>query len=308
MFLTIQTQVELVVVEKVSPYNLMKKIVFLVLLVQSLLVFGQKTIDSESLKTFNVTEDTKKVNEAYAENMFFGIFGVKHFMNALPINTKGVKSVTVTSNANPKVKTPVYKALYNADGTINMFEISEQIGKALQVQYDYKQGVITKETIHYQGKNPIQHTFYYNEDKMYIQKPDQKFEMVWLEGDVLLKKVYTENKVGTEDRLMHNCRITRSIGQDVNKVCFNDSSFKVPLIITDYVPEVDANTLKINLIKGEQSQIKSIGENSYAIILQGREKFHISLDQQKRIKSFNYLGNPALREKPIEFLFAYTMY
>lgn len=295
-------------VEKVLLYNRMKKLAFLVLMIQSLIVFAQKTIDSESLKTFNVTNDSKKVNSAYAENMFFGIFGVKHFLNALDINQKGIKTVTITSNANPKVKTPVYKALYNADGTLNTFEISEQIGKALQVKYDYKQGVIEKETIHYQGKNPINHTFYYNDDKMYIQKPDQKFEIVWLEGDVLLKKVYTENKVGTEDRLMHNCRITKSIGQDVNKVCFNDSSFKVPLIITDYVPEVDAKTLKINLIKGEQSQIKSIAENKFAIILQGKEKFHISLDKEKRIKSFNYLGNPVLKEKPIEFTFAYTMF
>ncbi|MBS7334012.1 MAG: hypothetical protein KIG88_10500 [Weeksellaceae bacterium] len=301
-------QVELADVVKALQFNLMKKIAFIVLMIQSLMVFSQKTINAESLKTFNVTEDSKKINKAYADNMFFGIFGVKHFINALDVNNKAVKSITITSNANPKIKTPVYKALYNQDGAIDMFEISEQIGNALQVKYDYKDGVIAKEVIHYQDKNATLNTFYYNEDKMYIEKPNQKFEMVWLEGDVLLKKVYTENQIGTEDRLMHNCRITRSIGQDINKVCFNDASFKIPLIITDYVPEVDANTLKINLIKGEQSQIKSIGEQKFAIVLQGKEKFHISLDKENRIKSFNYLGNPALQEKPIEFLFAYTMY
>ena len=272
------------------------------------MVFGQKTINVESFKKFNPTEDSKKLNAAYAENMFFGIFGVKHFINALNVDYKGVKAVSVSSNANPKIKTPVYKALYNQDGTIDMFEITEQIGKPLQVKYDYKDGVVEKEIIHYQDKNAMVNTFYYNEDKMYVQKPNQKFEIVWLEGDVLLKKSYTENQIGTEDRLMHNCRITRSIGQDINKVCFNDASFKIPLIITDYVPEVDANTLKINLLKGEQSQIKSIGDQKFAIVLQGKERFHISLDKNNRIKSFNYLGNPALQEKPIEFTFAYTMY
>ena len=286
----------------------MKKIAFFVLMIQSLMIFGQKNINPDNYKSFNVSSDSKKINQAYAENMFFGIFGVKHFINALNLNYNGVKTVTITSNANPKIKTPVYKAIYNQDGTLNTFEISEQIGKALQVKYDYKEGVIDKEIIHYQGKNALINTFYYNDDKMYIQKPDQKFEIVWLEGDVLLKKVYTEGAIGTEDRLMHNCRITRSIGQDINKVCFNDANFKVPLIITDFVPEVDEKTLKINLIKGEQSQIKLMSENKFAIILQGKEKFHITLDKNQRIKSFNYLGNQARKEAPIEFLFAYTMF
>ena len=307
MFSTIQMQVELVDVEKASQFNRMKKIAFLILFINTLMVFGQKTINVDSFKTFKPTEDSKKLNAAYAENMFFGIFGVKHFVNALNVNYKGVQSVSITSNANPKIKTPVYKALYNPDGTLNMFEITEQIGNPLQVKYDYKDGVVEKEIIHYQNKNASINTFYYDQDKMYVQKPNQKFEIVWLEGDVLLKKVYTENQISTEDRLMHNCRITRSIGQDINKVCFN-ASFKIPLVITDYVPEVDVNTKKINLLKGEQSQIKSIGENKFAIILQGKERFHLTLDKNNRIKSFNYLGNPALKEEPIEFQFAYTMY
>lgn len=272
------------------------------------MVFGQKTINAESLKKFNPTEDSKKLNAAYAENMFFGIFGIKHFVNALNVDYKGVKSVTITSNADPKIKTPVYKALYNQNGTLDTFEITGQIGNPLQVKYDYKDGVVEKEIIHYQNKNATVNTFYYDQDKMYIQKPNQKTEIIWLEGDILLKKVYTENQISTEDRLMHNCRITRSIGQDINKVCFNDASFKIPLIITDYVPEVDVNSKKINLLKGEESQIKSIEDKKFAIVLQGKEKFHISLDKNNRIKSFNYLGNPALQEKPIEFLFAYTMY
>lgn len=284
------------------------KLTFLFLIMQCVFVFGQKTINTEHLKVFNPSEDSKNINKAYAENMFFGIFGVKHFINALDVNYKGIKSITVTSNANPKIKSPVYKALYNPDGTINTFEISEQIGKALQVKYDYKDNVISKEIIHYQDKNVIENMFYYNDDKMYIQKPDQKFEIVWLEGDVLLKKVYTNAIVGTEDRLMHHCRITKSIGQDVNKICFNDSSFKIPLIITDYVPDVDQKTLKINLIKGNQSEIKSIGGDKFAIIIKGKERFQITLDKDKRIKSFNYLGNTALKEAPINFTFAYTMY
>ena len=301
-------QVELVDVVRASQFNTMKKIAFLILMIQSLIAFAQKTIIPGQLKTFKVSQDSKKLNAAYAENMFFGIFGVKHFINALEVNQKGIKSVIITSNVDPKIKTPVYKALYNQDGTLNTFEISDQIGKALQAKYDYKDGVIEKELIHYQGKNATVNTFYYNEDKMYIQKPDQKFEMVWLEGDVLLKKVYIDNQISTEDRLMHNCRITRSIGQDVNKICFNDSNFKVPLIITDYVPDVNINTRQITMIKGDESQIKSIGENKFAIVLQGKERFHITLDKEKRIKSFNYLGNQALQEKPIEFLFTYTKY
>jgi len=287
---------------------MMRLIVFLILVIQSTISFGQNVIDTEALKTFNVSTESQNINEAYADNMFFGIFGVKHFINALNINYKGVKSVTVTSNANPKIKTPVYKALYTKDGKIDTFEISEQIGKALQVKYEYQDGVIQKEIIHYQDKNAIENTFYYNQNKMYIQKPGQKFEIVWLDGNVLLKKVYTNQKLDTEDRVMHNCRITKSFGKDVNKICFNDVNFKVPLMITDYVPEVETTSKKITLVKGNQSEIKQIDQNQFVIIIKGKERFQVNLDKDKRIKSFNYLGNPALKEAPISFTFAYTMY
>lgn len=286
----------------------MKRFTFLILFLQCLIGFAQTTIKTETLKMYNVSEDSKAINQSYTEHMFFGIFGIKHFVKALDVNLKGVQSVTITSDANPKIKFPVYKAIYNPDGTINTFEISEQIGKALQTKYEYKEGVISKEIIQYQGKNATVHTFYYNHDKMYIEKPDHRFEMLWLEGDVLLKKVYTDEKLGTEDRLMHNCRITRSIGQDVNKVCFNDSNFKVPLIITDYVPNVDDKTLKINLTKGESSEIRAIGDNKFAIYMQNKERFHITLDKNNRIKTFNYLGNTSRKEKPIQFTFTYTMF
>ncbi len=275
---------------------------------QTFIAFAQKTINAENYKVFETTTQSKKINSAYANNMFFGLFGVKHFINALDLNYNGIKSVTITSNANPKIKTPVYKALYNSDGTISMFEISEQLGNPLQVKYSYKNGVIDKETIHYQNKNVTENIFYYQEDKMYIEKPKQIVEMAWLEGDVLLKKVYTDNKIATEDRLMHNCRITRSIGQDVNKICFNDANFKIPLIVTDFVPEVDEKTLKINLKEGNKSEIKLIAPNKYAIYFKGKERYQVILDKDKRIKSFNYLGNPALKEAPISFTFAYTMY
>ena len=143
---------------------------------------------------------------------------------------------------------------------------------------------------------------------MYIEKSDDKFEIVWLDDDVLLKKIYVNNKVETEDRLMHNCRITKSISQDVNKICFNDVSFKVPLIVTDFVPEVDNKTLKISLKEGNKSEIKLIEDNKYGIYFKGKERYQITLDKDRRIKSFNYLGNPALKEAPISFVFAYTMY
>lgn len=286
----------------------MKRFTFLFLIIQSIFVFGQKSINAEALKLFNVTPESKNINKAYADNMFFGIFGIKHFVNALNLNYKGVKSVTITSNASPKIKAPVYKALYNSDGTINLFEITEQIGKPLQVKYDYKEGIIDKEFIHYQNKDVIENAFYYNDDKMYVQKSNDKFEIIWLDGDVLLKKIYVNNKVETEDRLMHNCRITKSIGQDVNKVCFNDASFKVPLVVTDFVPDVDDKSLKVNLKEGGKSEIKLISENKYGIYFKGKERFQITLDKDRRIKSFNYLGNPALKEAPISFAFAYTMY
>lgn len=69
----------------------MKKFTFLFLIIQSFFVFGQKSINVEALKLFNVTSESKSINKAYADNMFFGIFGIKHFVNALDLNFKGSK-------------------------------------------------------------------------------------------------------------------------------------------------------------------------------------------------------------------------
>ena len=79
-----------------------------------------------------------------------------------------------------------------------------------------------------------------------------------------------EQKIGFEDRLMHDCRITKSLGQDINKICYSSSTFKVPFKVKEYSPDV--------------------------------------LDQNQRLKEFKFLGNKADKQQPLQFNFTYTFY
>ena len=143
---------------------------------------------------------------------------------------------------------------------------------------------------------------------MYVKNANKLFDMVWLEGDVMLKKTYLDQKVGFEDRLMHDCRITKSLGKDINKVCFSSSTFTVPFKIKEYTPDVEPRTEKVNLIEGSWSEIKLISQNKYAISIKNQPQFEVVLDQNQRIKQFNFLGNKADKQTPLQYNFTYTFY
>ena len=79
-----------VVVEKVLQYNWMKKLASLITILVCFSAFAQKTIIEKDLMVFKPTESSKKLNKAYSDNMFFGLFGIKPFINALDLNEKSI--------------------------------------------------------------------------------------------------------------------------------------------------------------------------------------------------------------------------
>lgn len=293
-----------VVAEKVLQYN-MKKIALFITLLIGFVAFGQNTIVEKDLMVFQPTETSKKLNKAYSEHLFFGLFNVKPFIKALELSDSKIKTMTITNASNKKV---VYKANYDATENLLDFELTDEVAKPIKVKYTYKDGVIFSETIERKGSEPKTNQFFYDQDKMYVKNGNKLFDIVWLEGDVMLKKTYMEQKIGFEDRMMHDCRITKSLGQDINKVCFSNSTFKVPFKLNEYTPDVVQKTEKINLQEGPWSEIKLVSSNKYQILKNNLPQFEVILDQNQRLKEFKFLGNKADKQQPLQFNFTYTFY
>lgn len=293
-----------VVVEKVLQYN-MKKIALFISFFISFFATAQNTIVEKDLMVYQPTETSKKLNKAYSEHLFFGLFGVKPFIKALDLNDSKIKTITITNASNKKV---VYKANYDANENLLDFELTDEVAKPTKVNYVYKEGVVFSETIERKGSEPKTNQFFYDQDKMYVKNGNNLFDIVWLEGDVMLKKTYMEQKIGFEDRMMHDCRITKSLGQDINKVCYSNSTFKVPFKLNEYIPDVVQKTEKINLQEGSWSEIKLITSNKYQILKNNQPQFEVILDQNQRLKEFKFLGNKADKQQSLQFNFTYTFY
>jgi len=291
-------------VVKVLQFNQMKKGVSLILFLICFSAFAQKTIIEKDLMVFKPTESSMKLNKAYSDQMFFGLFGVKPFIQAINLNEAKIKTITITNASTKKV---AYKANYDVNQRLLNFELTDEITQPLKVNYIYQDGVISTETIERKGNEVKQNQFFYNQDLMYIKNANQLFDIVWLEGDVMLKKTYLDQQIGFEDRMMHDCRITRSL-EDINKICFSSSTFSVPFKVKEYTPDVDPRTEKVNLIEGKWSEIKTVSQNKFVIIRNNHPQFEVVLDQNQRIKEFKFLGNKAEKQESLIFNFTYTFY
>ncbi len=286
----------------------MKQYLFVFSLLFSYFATAQATIKEADLMVFEPTLASKKLNTAYAENMFFGLFGIKPLVNAIPVDLKNVKEITVSSASFTGKKKKVFSAKYNPKGQLVSFELMEELGKPLQVNYAYKDDVIQHETITTKDQGTKQHAFYYQGDKMYVKNANQLFDVIWLEDQIMMKKTFLEEKLGFEDRLMHNCRITKSLGQDINKVCFSSTSLMLPFKIKEYTPDVNVKTQKVNMLEGGTSEIVAESDKQYGIIKQGTKQFTILLNKDNRIQQFNFLGNAAEKQNPLNFEFTYSYY
>lgn len=286
-------------------YNFMKRIALFIMFFCCAFSFAQQKIVEKDLMVYQPSAASIKLNKAYSENMFFGLFGVKPFIKALHPNESKIKTVTITNSSTKKV---AYKANYDELNNLTSIELTDEVAKPTTVKYTYKDGVIASETIERKGVEKKVNHFFYNQENMFVKNANQLFDIIWLEGDVMMKKTYLEQKIGFEDRLMHDCRITKSIGQDINKTCYSNSTFKVPFKLKEFTPDVEPKTEKINLIDGNWSEIKLMSLNKYQILKNNKPQFEVVLDQNNRLKEFNFLGNKADKQQPLQFTFTYTFY
>lgn len=282
----------------------MKKFALLIAFFSCVSIFAQNTIIEKDLMIYKPTDFSIKLNESYTENMFFGLFGIKNLINSLDVSSSKIKTVVITNTTSKKV---VYKANYGVNNNLLDIELTNELVEPIKVNYTYKDGVVEKEVIK-KGTEEKINQFFYDQNKMYIKNANKLFDIVWLEGDILLKKTYLDQKLGFEDRLMHDCRITKSLGRDINKICYSSSKFHIPFKIKEFIPDVELKTEKVNLIEGPWSEIKLITINKYQILKNNQPQFEVILDQNKRIKEFKFLGNKSEKQEPINFNFTYTFY
>jgi len=282
----------------------MKKFALLITFFSCISIFAQNTIIEKNLMIYKPTDFSIKLSKVNTENMFLGLFGIKNLMNALDVNSSKIKTVVITNKASKNV---VYKANYDVNNNLLDIELTNELVNPVKVNYTYKDGVLENEVIK-KGTDEKINQFFYDQNKMYIKNANKLFDIVWLEGDILLKKTYLDQKLGFEDRLMHDCRITKSLGRDINKVCYSSSKFQIPFKIKEFTPDVELKTEKVNLIEGPSSEIKLMSINKYQILKNNQPQFEVVLDQNKRIKEFKFLGNKTEKQEPINFNFTYTFY
>jgi len=271
---------------------------------------GQSKTDLNKFKTFAPDENSVQFNEAYTQNFFFGNFGIKHLINAVPINQKSVKTLTVSADTETKKNQTMMEFFYDEQGKLTQMKISEFLaGNAMTVDYIYKDNLISEE-IFTTSEGKKTNKFYYANGKMSVETSKGMFDNYSLKDQILYKTSYLDGKLVFKDRIEGKCRITQYQQEDINKICFSNFNFQLPFSLEEFMPVEDVKTGKTTLVKDKSIEIKkqSESESEYSIFSNQKEVYQLYLDKDLRIKEFKFLGNKSENVKPIQFSFKYEMY
>ncbi len=271
-------------------------------------VFAQSKTDINKFKTFTPDENSVQFNEAYTKNFFFGNFGIKHLINAVPINYKSIKTIKVTTDTEAKMNQTMMDFSFDAGGKLTQMKISELLsGEAITVDYVYKDNLISEE-IFTTSKGKKSNKFYYADGKMTVETSKGMLDNYSLRDKILYKTSYLDGKMVFKDRMEGKCRITQYQKDDINKICFSNFNYQFPFLLEEFTSKEDVKTEKISLIKDKTIEIKKQSETQYSIFSNQKEIYQLYLDKDLRIKEFKFLGNKAENEKPLSFVFSYTYY
>lgn len=284
----------------------MKKLKWLFLVVPTL-GFSQSKIDPAKFKVFNPDENSHVYNEIYTQNFFFGNFGLKQIIKAIPINYQNVKSIKVLATNDTQKNAQVMELFYDKDGKLTQMKINDNLmGEALDVNYVYENGVIKEENINTEdGKKS--NKFFYTEGKMIIENVKGVLDIYNRRENVLYKTSYLDGNLVFMDRLEGKCRVTQYRKQDINKVCFSNFKLEQPLTIDEFTTSEDTRG-NLVLQKDKQLDLKQIDEFNYAIYKNKIELYKVALDSEMRLKSFDFHGIKSEHVRPISFSFTYTYY
>ena len=267
-------------------------------------LFAQSKLDESQLKVFQPTEKSKVFNKVYTQNFFFGNFGVKQLIGAVPINNDNVKKIEIVAET-PSVKDqPVMELLYNSSGDLIQMKVMQAFfGKEMLVDYQYKDGYLVEEKLT-QSNEVTVNRFYYTDDKMIIENSKGILDVYTLEGEILLKNSYIDGEMILSDRMVRNCRLTNYQRKPINKICYNNLNLKLPLTIEKYTNnENEAGRLVLQV--DEVLSIDKSSDLEYDIKISGQSRYKLKLNQDSSLAEFAYLGNKEDKTKPVKYKFNY---
>ena len=285
----------------------MKVLKFILLFLSfGILVQAQTSVDK--LLVFSPDENSVKFNEVYTDNFFFGNFGIKPLVNAVPIDNQNVKTIKISAESEGK-KTPDVMVLnYDKEGNLTQLKISDQLsGKAMTVNYVYKDGLIQEE-IFKDNEGSRSNKFHYAEGKMIVENLRQMIDIYQLKGNVLYKQTYLNGKQVFKDRIEGKCRITTYKQDDIDKICFSDFDGKIPFSIQEFTTSENVKTNKVTLVPETNWKVEKNTNETYSFLNGKAELYRLELDKNARLKNFEFMGIKSEFKKPIHFSFQYELY
>lgn len=285
------------------------KLLKLFLLVCSFGAMAQTPIkDVKSLLVFQPDENSKTYNEVYTQNFFFGNFGIKPLMNAIPINQSKVKTIKISAEKSGKKTPNIMEIQYDKNGLIQKMNISELLaGNKREVSYVYQDGLILEEK--FKDETGVKtNKFNYAEGKMIVQNIKALVDVYELRGDVFTKQSFMDGKQVFKDRIEGKCRITTYLKEDIDKTCYSNFNSELPLVIEEFVNSYDMKSKKTVLSPENKWELKKVDELNYSIYRDGKENYKVKLDKEKRVKTFEFLGNKSENVPAVVYSFAYTYF
>lgn len=268
-------------------------------------ISAQSKIDESKLKIFSPNEKSLDYNLAYTQNFFFGNFGLKQLMQAVNVNNQSVKTIKITAVRDSEKPLSIMELSYDKEGKLVQMKVMESFfGEDMTIDYKYRDGLIEQEIIRRKDGNRI-NQFYYSEGKMLIENFHQLLDVYSLNGKVLSKRTYQDGNLVFNDRMDGKCRQTIFRSETINKICFSNLDLNLPLTIEEYTMAENQKTNKPELKKVQTLEIKDTKVLNYSITSNGKEQYILELDDNQRIKKFNFLGNKAEHIAPVEFRFNY---
>lgn len=267
-------------------------------------LFAQSKLDESQFKVFQPTEKSKVFNKVYTQNFFFGNFGVKQLIAAVPINNDNVKTIEIVAETSSMKDEPVMELLYNSSGDLIQMKVKQAFfGKEMLVDYQYKDGYLVEEKLTQPNEVTV-NRFYYTDDKMVIENSKGILDIYTLEGEILLKNSYIDGELILSDRMVRNCRLTNYQRKPINKICYNNLNLKLPLTIEKYTNnENEAGRLVLQV--DEVLSIDKSSDLEYDIKISGQSRYKLKLNQDSSLAEFAYLGNKEDKTKPVKYKFNY---
>ena len=269
---------------------------------------AQKNSSVDKLLVFNPDDNSSKYNEIYTAHFFFGNFGIKPLVNAIPVSNQKVKTLKISSESEGKKTPNVFVLNYDKDGRLTQIKISELLsGKAMTVDYVYKEGLIQEE-IFKDSEGNRSNKFHYAEGKMIIENVRGMVDVYQLKGKVLYKQSYLNGKVVFKDRIEGKCRITTYLQDDIDKTCYSNFSGELPFSMEEFSTSENVKTNKISLVSETNWKIQKNTNGTFSFLNGNAELYRMELDKNERIKNFEFLGIKSEFKQPIHFSFQYDLY